>query len=94
MNTVLIIITLISSVTTCVVSCFHAWLAIKRERSKDEIWETATRLMSGRDIGNSADDFATVYAELRFVKQHPDAVLNYPTIRHAMSAQDKPELAE
>lgn len=71
MDTALVIVAVASSVTSCIVSCIHAWIAYKKSKEppKDEIWETATRLVCANGQGADADEFAETYEELKLFKE-------------------------
>lgn len=73
MNTLLLIVTTISTVTSCIVSCVHAWIAFKKSKEppKDETWETATQLMCAGKDEMDATEFAKLYTELKLLKDNP-----------------------
>ena len=74
MNTISTILIIIPSVLYLVGSLLQTYVALKRlkEERKDEVWETATRLLSNTECPICADDFAELYRELQFVKDHPE----------------------
>lgn len=74
MNTISAILIIIPSVLYLVGSILQTYVALKRlkEERKDEVWETATRLLSNTESRVFADEFAELYRELQFVKDHPE----------------------
>lgn len=65
------IVILVPSILGFVTSMTYAYLGYKRlkERDKDEIWETVTRIIcaNGQEIGG--DEFADLYEELKAFKK-------------------------
>ena len=89
-------VAIFATITTCVVSCFHAYLDYKRSKSKDDLWETAVRLALGPGKTSSPDDVVQFYEDLRFYKEHPVEVRRYNTISNARRAleEDTTELQQ
>ena len=86
MDSLLMLLTLIPSILSCCVSVFYAYLQYKKtkEQPKDEVWETATKIICSNGGNVYSDDFAELYMELKFFKEHPDLVQQHHTIRNAM----------
>lgn len=82
------IVVLVPSVLSLCVSGIYAYIALKKakEPPKDEAWETATRLLSGKS-GANADDFAELYLQLKFVKDFPEAMDGHLMVQEAMDAR-------
>ena len=65
----------IPSTLSLVTSLIYAVIAIKKAKEplRDEVWETALRLMCSKDdCYSSADDFASLYLQLKFFKDQPE----------------------
>lgn len=73
MDVLTAIVILIPSTLSLFTSSIYAYIALKKakEPPKDEIWETATRILcnSGTSMKDS-DDFARLYEELKFFKDN------------------------
>lgn len=79
----------IPSTLSLIVSLIYAYIALKKasEPPKDEVWETALRLMCSKDdCYSSADDFANLYLQLKFFKEQPEKLKGFNTIEQAISA--------
>ena len=88
MNTLLLVVAVITSLSACFVSCFHAWLEYKKTKEKDEIWEACVRMICAKDYPD-ADEFVRLYAQLRFAKENPYAIIGFTTIEEAMKAKEQ-----
>lgn len=86
MDNLTLILAVVPSVMSCLVSVFYAYLIYKKskEPKKDEIWETATKIICSNSGTSYSDDFAELYAELKFFKENQETCKKYPTIRKAM----------
>lgn len=86
MDTLTFLLVLIPSVLSCGISIFHAYLAYRKSKEppKDEVWETATKIICSRDGVIEADDFAELYSELKFFKEHPDLNYDFTNIETVM----------
>lgn len=94
MDTLTIILAVVPSVLSCALSVFYAYLQYKKSKEpvKDEVWETATKIICSNGGSVYSDDFAELYLELKFFKEHPELVQQHNTIRNAMKAmQEEPE---
>lgn len=82
------IIVLIPSVLSLCVSGIYAYIALKKakEPPKDEVWETAERMVCSKN-GVYADEFADLYFQLKFLKDHPEDLAEYNSIDAAMKAK-------
>lgn len=86
------IVVLIPCVLSLCVSLIHAYIDLKKmkEPSKDEIWETATKLVSASPSGaGTADDFAEIYMELKFFKDNGYSLNGENTILAAMKNKQR-----
>lgn len=74
MSTVAAILLIVPSVLYLCGSILQTYVALKRlkEEKKDEIWETTTRLLAGKDGISYPEEFAEVYSGLKFIKEHPE----------------------
>lgn len=73
MESLIIIVALISSVMSSIISLLYAYIAYKKsqEPPKDEIWETATRILcSSEKTDKNADEFAMIYESLKLFKDN------------------------
>jgi hypothetical protein len=89
-----LLLALIPSFLSCAISIFYAYLEYKRskEPTKDEVWETATKIICSNGGNVYSDDFAELYSELKFFKENPEFVKQHSSIRNAMNAMKaKPE---
>ena len=88
MNNLTLILAVIPSILSCAISVFYAYIAYKKSKEppKDEVWETATKIICSNGGNVYSDDFAELYSELKFFKEHPDIVQNHTTIREAMKS--------
>lgn len=84
-----ILLAVIPSILSCCLSCFYTYLQYKKSKEppKDEVWETATKMICARGENLDSDDFAELYSELKFFKDHPDCIYRHTTIRCAMNAK-------
>ena len=72
MEKTIIIFALISSALSSCISLFYAYIAYKKTKDppKDEIWETATKILCSGDSMKQGDDFAILYEELKLFKEN------------------------
>lgn len=91
MDYLLIVIAVVPSVLSCLISLFYAYLAYKKSKEppKDEVWETATKIICANGGNVYSDDFAELYTELKFFRDHPDLCRNHQTIRQAIKAHSE-----
>lgn len=83
MNLLTAILVSVPGVVSLVISCIYAYIKLK-EPPKDDVWETAVRLMCARpDDYLCADNFARLYAALKFFKEHPE-LDGFSTLEEAM----------
>lgn len=89
------IVVLIPSVLSVFVSGIYAYIALKKanEPPKDEIWETATKILCSSDTSPqfSADDFAFLYEELKFFKENGCSMKDINTLSFAVREKHKQE---
>ena len=91
------IVVLVPSVLSLCVSLIHAYIDLKKikEPPKDEIWETATKLVSSSPSGaGAADDFAEIYMELKFFKDNGYSLNGEYTIHAAMRNKREKQQSE
>ena len=64
----------------------NAYLAYKKSKEppKDEIWETATKILCSHGDTVYSEDFIELYSELKFFKEHPDLDYSSTNIESAM----------
>ena len=85
MNTLFMIICLISTLSTAFVSCFHAWLDYKKQKEKDAAWDAAVQFFSHyEEFTNPIENFADFYAILTFIRNHPKADYKSRNVRDLM----------
>ena len=89
MDNLAIILAVVPSVLSCALSIFYAYLQYKKSKEppKDEVWETATKIICANGGNVYSDDFAELYLELKFFKENPEFVQQHKTIRNAMNAK-------
>ena len=73
MDTLTFLLVLIPNILSSGIAIFYAYLAYKKskEPKKDEVWETATKILCSRGDTVYSDDFVELYSELKFFKEHP-----------------------
>lgn len=67
------VVVLLPSVLSSIISLLYAYIAYKKSKEppKDEIWETATRILCSRDTSDkNADEFALIYESLKMFKDN------------------------
>lgn len=86
MDTLTAIVVLIPSTLSLFTSAIYAYIALKKakEPPKDEIWETATKILCNRDSMKEADDFAFLYEELKLFKDRGCTMDGITTLSHAV----------
>ena len=89
MEKFIVLLAVVPSVLSCGLSVFYAYLAYKKtkEEPKDEVWETATRMLCAQSGAPDSDDFAELYLELKFLKENPELCHQHRFIRKAMEAK-------
>lgn len=73
-DTLTFLLVLIPNVLSSGIAIFYAYLAYKKSKEppKDEVWETATKILCSRGGTVYSDDFVELYSELKFFKEHPE----------------------
>lgn len=91
MEKLVIIFALISSIISSCISLFYAYIAYKnaKEPPKDEIWETATKILCSGDSMKDADDFAFLYEQLKYFKEHGCSMKRINTLSYAVREQNR-----
>lgn len=86
------VVVLLPSILSTATACVYAYIAWKKSKEppKDEIWETALKILCAKDdCCSGADDFARLYEELKFFKEHPEKLNGFVMISQAMDAYAK-----
>lgn len=90
MDSIVTLIALLASALSLCTSGVYAYIALKKSKEppKDEIWETAVRLVCARgEYSSSADEFVEVYRGLKLFKEHPEKLAEHVTIEAALLAE-------
>lgn len=90
------VVVLIPTILSLCTSGIYAYIALKKakEPPKDEIWETATKILCSSSSMKNADDFAFLYEELKFFKERGCTMDEITTLSHAVKKRHKPELEQ
>lgn len=85
------IVVLIPSILSLCISGIYAYIALKKakEPPKDEVWETATKILCNCDSMKEADDFAFLYEELKHFKDRGCTLDGITTLSHAVIEKHK-----
>lgn len=72
MENLTIVLAFISTIISSCSSLLYGYIALKKlkEPPKDEIWETATKLVCNNESLQDADNFAFVYEQLKYFKDN------------------------
>lgn len=73
MNNLTLVLAFVSTVLSSCVSLIYAYIAYKKakEPPKDEIWETATKILcNSNSADKNADEFAMIYESLKLFKEN------------------------
>lgn len=92
MEKLVIIFALISSVLSSCISLLYAYIAYKKtkEPPKDEIWETATRILcSSGTTDKNADEFALIYESLKLFKEKGYSMKGILSLEYAVREQNR-----
>lgn len=87
MDILTIVVVLIPSILSLCISGIYAYIALKKvkEPPKDEIWETATKILCNSNSSmKDADDFAFLYEELKFFKENGCSMDGINTLSYAV----------
>ena len=86
MDTLTFLVVLIPSTLSLCTSGIYAYIALKKakEPPKDEIWETATKILCNSDSTKDADDFAFLYEELKFFRDRGCSLDGITTLSYAV----------
>ncbi|MGN0774924.1 MAG: hypothetical protein ACI4MP_14160 [Candidatus Ventricola sp.] len=60
-----------------------------KESQKDEVWETATKLLCKTNEQADATDFAMLYNELKYFKAHPEWTIEKGSLRSVMMSDSE-----
>lgn len=94
LTTIAIIVPTILSST---VSLFYGYLRYKelKNHPKDEVWEATTKIIcSNGDAGSDADDFADLYQQLKWFKDHDYSTGGNNSLFTAVVEQRKSEASQ
>ena len=86
-------VVLVPSVLSLCVSGIYAYIALRKakEPPKDEVWETATKMICADNSGTKdADEFAELYEQLKFFKENGCSFAGYNSLFTAV--EDKKRL--
>lgn len=80
------VVVLIPSILSLCISGIYAYIALKKakEPPKDEIWETATKILCNSNSMKEADDFAFLYEELKFFRDRGCTMDGITTLSYAV----------
>lgn len=73
MDKLTLVLAFISTVLSSCVSLIYAYIAYKKSKEppKDEIWETATKILcNSNSADRNADEFAMIYESLKLFKEN------------------------
>lgn len=89
MDSVTVLIAVISLAISTVFQGISTYLQWKKanEPPKDEVWETTKQIICAKGDQVYSDEFAELYFELKFLKEHPEDLEGYTTIHSAMKAK-------
>lgn len=85
---------LIPSVLSSCISLLYAYIAYKRtkEPPKDEIWETATKILCNSDSSTKdADEFAALYEQLKLFKDNGCSMNGINSLMFAVNEKHREE---
>lgn len=87
------VIVLIPSVLSLCVSGIYAYIALKKakEPPKDEIWETATKLLCASGSAADADEFAELYEQLKLFKDNGCSMQGFNSLMFAINEKHRKE---
>ena len=94
MNVLTTLAIVIPSALSLITSLIYACIALKKakEPPKDEIWETATKLIcNGNNPILGADEFADIYEQLKFFKENGCSLNGITSLSYAVSEKHKKE---
>ena len=94
MNVLTAIIVLIPSVLSLCISGIYAYIALKqlKEPPKDEIWETATKILCNSNSPmKGADDFADLYEQLKLFRDNGCSMDGMQTLEYAIREKHRQE---
>ncbi len=86
------VIVLLPSVLSSIISLLYAYIAYKKSKEppKDEIWETATKIIcNSTNSISGADDFADIYEQLKFFKDNGCSTKGIQTLAYAVRNKNK-----
>lgn len=88
------VVVLVPSVLSLLVSGIYAYIALKKanEPPKDEVWETATKMICASSApGGDADEFADLYEQLKLFKENGCSMGGYNSLFSAIEEKRKLE---
>lgn len=89
MEFLLTVIAVVTAITSSISTIVHTVITYKKSKEppKDEVWETAERMISSKLNEMDADEFARLYLLLKFFKEHPEDLKGFDSIEDAMNAK-------
>lgn len=84
----------IPSTLSTITALIHAYVTLKKatEPPKDEIWETATKLVCNSSVPVlGADEFADMYEQLKLFKDNGCSMKDITSLSYAVSLKHKSE---
>ncbi len=98
MDKLILVLAFISTVLSSFVSLIYAYIAYKKSKEppKDEIWETATKILCNSNYTDkNADEFAIIYESLKLFKENgysKDGILSLEyAIRRKNTGEEEPQ---
>lgn len=87
------ILVLVPSILSLCVSGIYAYIALKKakEPPKDEIWETAAKILCASGSAADADEFADLYEQLRFFKDNGCSTQGFNSLMCAINEKRRKE---
>lgn len=87
------VVVLIPSILSLCISGIYAYIALKKakEPPKDEIWETATKILCSGNPMQQGDDFAILYEELKLFKENGCSMKDIETLAYEVRARHRQE---
>lgn len=71
MGTVTQILLIVPCVFSCITTVIYAYIAYQNfKKPRDEVWETATKICQSNGKYTDANEFAQIYEQLKFFKDH------------------------
>lgn len=82
-------LTALAIIVPALVSMWYAYLSYRREKEKDEIWETVTKIICSNAGPTAAGEFTELYSMLKLFKDHGCSLPPDQTIEHLFLANSR-----